>query len=86
MNLRLPNVAWHGKGWTIPGQLKKLFEEAGEVAEAVALGDPVNTVREGLDTIQSTMTLIDMTVAEYNIDLNRLIVEHGEKLTRKGYL
>lgn len=43
MRLELPEVDWRVmEGWTLPSQLKKLFEEAGEVAEAVAMEDPVN--------------------------------------------
>lgn len=70
----------------IPSQLKKIFEEAGEVAEAVALGDSVNTIREALDTMQTCCTLINMVVAEDKINLDRLVWEHNDKLVRKGYL
>lgn len=73
-------------GWTLPSQLKKLFEEAGEAAEAVALEDPVNTVRELLDTIQTCCTALDMVVGEWGLDLDRFLTEHEAKLRRKGYL
>ncbi len=85
MKINLPDIEIQPE-WTIPGQLKKLFEEAGEVAEAVALEDPVNTIREALDTMQTCATLIDMVKEEWTLDLNRLIKEHHEKLERKGYL
>jgi len=86
MKINLPEVDWQSHNWTIPGQIKKILEEAGEVAEAVALEDPVNTVREALDTMQTCATLISMVAAEYKIMLPRLIIEHQEKLERKGYL
>lgn len=86
INLNLPEVDWESNNWTIPGQLKKIFEEAGEVAEAVAQADPVNTIRESLDTIQTCLTLISMVQAEFNMPLERFIQEHNDKLQRKGYL
>lgn len=86
MNLKLPDVDWQSKNWTIPGQLKKIFEEAGEVAEAVAKDDPVNTVKEALDTIQTCLTMISMMQAEYKMDLNKFIRKHEAKLKSKGYL
>ena len=85
MKIDLPDIDIKPE-WTIPGQLKKLFEEAGEVAEAVAKEDPVNTIREALDTMQTCATLINMVQAEWNLDINRLLTEHHEKLERKGYL
>lgn len=87
MRLDLPEVDWRARpGWTLPSQLKKLFEEAGEVAEAVAMEDPVNAVRELLDTIQTCCTAIDMVQDEWNLDLDRFMIEHVDKLRRKGYL
>jgi NTP pyrophosphatase (non-canonical NTP hydrolase) len=86
MDINLPEVNWQSHNWTIPGQLKKLFEEAGEVAEAVALSDPVNTIREALDTMQTCATLISMVQADYNLALEKFVREHREKLGRKGYL
>ena len=85
MIINLPDIDIKPE-WTVPGQLKKLFEEAGKVAEAVALEDPVNTIREALDTMQTCATLINMVQAEWNLDINRLLTEHQEKLERKGYL
>jgi len=86
MNLNLPDVDWRSQKMTIPGQLKKMFEEAGEVAEAVATNDPVSTIKEALDTIQTCMTLIDMVKAEYLFSIDKFIEEHNAKLERKGYL
>ena len=85
MKINLPDIEIQ-PGWTIPGQLKKLFEEAGEVAEAVAMSDPVSTIREALDTMQTCATLINMVQAEYNLNLDRLILEHETKLFNKGYM
>lgn len=85
MKIDLPNVVIQ-ENWTIPGQIKKILEEAGEVAEAIAENDPVNTIREALDTMQTCATLINMVQAEWKMDLDRFLVEHTEKLERKGYL
>ena len=72
--------------WTIPSQVKKIGEEYGEVAEAVAMNDPVRTIKEALDTMQTCATLINMVQAEYNLNLDRLILEHETKLFNKGYM
>lgn len=85
MKIDLPNITIQ-EDWTIPGQIKKILEEAGEVAEAVAKEDPVNTIREALDTMQTCATLINMVQAEWNLVLDRFLTEHHEKLERKGYL
>lgn len=81
MKIDLPEVDWQSHNWTIPGQLKKIFEEAGEVAEAVALADPVNTIREALGA-----TLISMVQEEWGLPLEKFIQEHNNKLQCKGYL
>lgn len=83
---KLPKVNWQDKNWAIPGQIKKILEEAGEVAEAIAEEDPVNTIREALDTMQTCATLIDMVQAEWDMPIERFLEEHVEKLERKGYL
>jgi phosphoribosyl-ATP pyrophosphohydrolase len=83
----LPDVDWQSHGWTIPGQIKKVFEEAGEVAEAIAEQRPMEVVREALDTIQTCKTLISMVLArETRIDIDELLDSHRAKLTRKGYI
>lgn len=86
MQINLPDVNWQGKGWTIPGQVKKIGEEYSEVAEAVALQDPVNIIREALDTMQTCDTLISMVSAEYRMSLKRFEQEHVAKLRAKKYL
>jgi len=86
MKIDLPEVDWKAHGWSIPGQLKKIFEEAGEVAEAVVQADPVNTIREALDTMQTCKTLISMVLDECKMPINQLLLEHTEKLERKGYI
>ena len=87
MDLHLPDITIQEK-WTIPGQVKKIGEEYSEVAEAVALADPINAIREALDTAQTCCTLINMIIAEYDgrINFERLKREHIEKLRKKGYL
>ncbi len=85
MKIDLPDITIQ-PDWTIPGQIKKVLEEAGEVAEAIAEADPVNTIREALDTMQTCATLINMVQAEWNLPIDRFLREHAEKLERKGYL
>lgn len=85
MQIKLPDIVIQDT-WTIPGQIKKILEEAGEVAEAIAENDPVNTVREALDVMQTCVTLIHLVELEWGIGINKFLTEHGEKLERKGYL
>ena len=85
MKINLPDIEIQ-PGWTIPGQIKKILEEAGEVAEAIAEEDPVSTIREALDTMQTCATLINMVQAEWNLPIDLFLREHAEKLERKGYL
>lgn len=86
MNINLPDVNWQGHKWTIPGQVKKNGEEYSEVAEAVALDNPIETIREALDVMQTCDTLISMVSAEYHLSLKRFEREHVDKLRAKGYL
>jgi NTP pyrophosphatase (non-canonical NTP hydrolase) len=85
MKIDLPNITIQDD-WTIPGQIKKMLEEAGEVAEAVARDEPIETIREALDTMQTCATLINMVLDDWNIKLDKFLIEHREKLERKGYL
>lgn len=85
MRINLPDIRIQ-PDWTIPSQIKKIGEEFGEVAEAVALNDPVNTIREALDTMQTCATLINMVQVKWNVDLDSFLQEHKIKLERKGYL
>lgn len=85
MKINLPDIKIQ-PDWTIPSQVKKIGEEFGEVAEAVALNDPVNTIREALDTMQTCATLINMVQVKWNVDLDSFLQEHKIKLERKGYL
>jgi phosphoribosyl-ATP pyrophosphohydrolase len=82
----LPDINWKSYDWTIPGQVKKIGEEYSEVAEAVAMQDPDNIIREALDTMQTCWTLISMVKSEYDINIIDYLAEHGKKLERKGYL
>jgi NTP pyrophosphatase (non-canonical NTP hydrolase) len=85
MKINLPNIVIQ-PDWTIPSQVKKIGEEYGEVAEAVAMNDPVGTIREALDTMQTCATLINMVLAEWEVPLDRFMREHEEKLAKKGYM
>lgn len=82
--LNLPRLDY--KDWTAAQQLRKIGEEFGEVAEAVAQDNPVRIVKESLDAIQTLDTLITIVVKEYNLDLVKFYKEHREKLRVKGYL
>lgn len=85
MQINLPDIDIKPE-WTIPGQVKKIGEEYSEVAEAVALGDPIATIREALDVMQTCATLINMVVKTDNMPLKRFEAEHLFKLRQKGYL
>jgi NTP pyrophosphatase (non-canonical NTP hydrolase) len=86
VKINLPEVDWQRHEWTIPGQIKKVLEEAGEVAEAIANQDDINIIKEALDTAQTCFTLISMVQARSQINLDRLMWEHTWKLNQKGYL
>lgn len=92
MDLILPDVAWEWHAWTLPKQLRKLNEETGEVAEAVAMGDLPNAIRETLDFIQVGHTMLAMVQKQWLEEfgcacpIDKFIVEHVDKLHRKGYL
>ena len=81
-----PDVDWQSHKWTSAGQVKKILEEASEVAEAIGEDDPVNTIREALDTMQTCATLINMVLVEWEIPLEWFLWEHEEKLIKKGYM
>ena len=85
MKINLPDIEIQ-PDWTIPSQVKKIGEEYGEVAEAVALDDPVRTIKEALDVMQTCATLINMVLAEWKVPLDRFLWEHEEKLAKKGYM
>lgn len=92
MELFLPDVNWQSQKWTSAGQVKKILEEASEVAEALATGDLVNAMRETLDTIQTGFTMLNILQAEWQEEygspcpIGRFLTEHEAKLKRKGYL
>ena len=91
MKIYLPEVDWQRHEWTIPSQIAKIMEEAGEVAEAIANKDDINTIKEELDTAQTCFTLIDM-VLQKQPELHRnwlwknILKHHKAKLRTKGYL
>ena len=85
MRINLPDIVIQ-PGWTIPGQVKKIGEEYSEVAEAVALSNPVATIREALDVMQTCATLINMVLLDWEMPLDRFLWEHEEKLFDKGYM
>jgi len=86
MNITLPEIDWRSQNWTSAQQLRKVAEEMGEVAQAVAENNPIQVIRESLDAMQTFSTLIHIVAAEYNICINKLLKEHVEKLIQKGYM
>lgn len=86
MTITLPEIDWRSQNWTPAQQLRKVAEEMGEVAEAVAENNPIQVIRESLDAMQTYSTLIHIVAAEYDICIDKLIQEHTEKLIRKGYI
>lgn len=85
MDIKLPTLTIQ-PDWTDKSQLEKIKEEFAEVCEAVANNDPINTVREALDLAQTAKTLIEITAAEYRLNIDKFLREHSEKLVRKGYM
>jgi NTP pyrophosphatase (non-canonical NTP hydrolase) len=82
----LPDVAWQSfPDWTIASQVKKIHEEAGEVAEAIINGDWVAAGQEALDTIQTCKTLLSM-LSDKGLEVEDLLEDHADKLVRKGYV
>src|SRR5690554_2133641 len=86
MTITLPEIDWRSQNWTPAQQLRKVAEEMGEVAEAVAENNPIQVIRESLDAKQTYSTLIHIVAAEYDICIDKLLKEHVEKLIRKGYM
>ncbi len=86
MNITLPEIDWRSQNWTPAQQLRKVAEEMGEVAQAVAENNPIQVIRESLDAMQTYSTLIHIIAAEYAISIDKLIQEHTEKLIQKGYM
>lgn len=86
MTITLPKIDWRSQNWTPAQQLRKVAEEMGEVAEAVAENNPIQVIRESLDAMQTYSTLIHIVAAEYDICIDKLLKEHVEKLIRKGYM
>jgi NTP pyrophosphatase (non-canonical NTP hydrolase) len=86
MNITLPEIDWRSQNWTSAQQLRKVAEEMGEVAQAVAENNPIQVIRESLDAMQTYSTLVHIVAEEYRINLSKLVTEHREKLIRKGYM
>lgn len=87
MNIILPEIDWRSQNWTPANQLRKIAEEYGEVAEAVAQNNPIQVIRESLDAMQTYNTLIHIVAADYGINnIDKLLKEHSEKLIRRGYM
>ena len=84
--INLPVVKHKELGLTAAYQLRKIAEEYGEVAEAVAQENPVQVIRESLDSMQTFWTLINIIADDYGINIDKLYKEHCDKLERKGYL
>lgn len=85
MNIDFPDLDYESKMWTDQQQLNKISEEFQEVVEAVAEQKPVQIIRESLDLMQTCVTLINMQLDTYGMKLDKFLVEHKDKLIRKGY-
>lgn len=85
MDIKLPDITIQ-PGWTAESQLTKINEEYLEVVEAIGNNDPINVVREALDLMQTANTLIEIQRREYHLNINKFMVEHFDKLRRKGYM
>lgn len=89
---RQVQVDWKKHNWTSSQQVRKIFEEASEVAEALVKGDLVNAIRETLDTKQTCDTMLAILAFQWEQEydspcpLKKFEQEHIEKLQRKGYL
>lgn len=85
MDIRLPDLTIQ-PDWTAESQLVKITEEFEEVKEAIGNQDPINVVREALDVMQTCNTLIEIQRREYHLNINKFMVEHFNKLRKKGYM
>jgi len=85
MDIKLPTLTIQ-PDWTAESQLTKINEEYLEVVEAIGNNDPINVVREALDLMQTANTLIEIQRREYHLNINKFMVEHFDKLRRKGYM
>ncbi len=87
MDIKLPDLTIQ-PGWTAESQIVKCQEELDEIREAVVNHDDVNAIRETLDLIQTGHTLLKIIDNSYDgkINMTRFLLEHRNKLIRKGYM
>ncbi|MCR4397664.1 MAG: MazG-like family protein [Firmicutes bacterium] len=84
---------------TLESTALKLMEEAGELAAAIirfrGLDQPKRDLdhqsahvllRELLDVAQTAVTMMFVLEEHYDVDVERALGEHVDKLIRKGYL
>ncbi|MGI6678057.1 MAG: MazG-like family protein [Dehalobacterium sp.] len=85
---------------TMESTALKLMEETGELAQAIGKFRGLNgeeiTVDEGdvikmitdelLDVAQTAVSMMFVIEEKYQVDINRVVEEHIEKLIRKGYI
>lgn len=78
----------------------KLMEEAGELSEAIGKFRGMNgerielgrtevierVARELLDVAQTAITMMYVLEEQYDVDLDKALGDHIDKLLRKGYL
>lgn len=85
---------------TMESTALKLMEEAGELAQAIGKfrglnGEPVKQkedevmeyiTRELLDVAQTAVSMMFVLEEQYQVDIEKALTQHIEKLQRKGYL
>lgn len=85
---------------TMESTALKLMEEAGELAQAIGKfrglnGEPVkqkehevieHITRELLDVAQTAVSMMFVLEEQYQVDIDRALTQHIEKLRNKGYL
>jgi len=85
---------------TMESTALKLMEEAGELAQAIGKFRGLNgevtkkedeqvvrmIVQELLDVAQTAVSMMFVLEEQYQVDIERAVERHLEKLVRKGYL
>ncbi len=85
---------------TMESTALKLMEEAGELAQAIGKfrglnGEPVkqqeyevieHITKELLDVAQTAVSMMFVLEEQYQVDIEKALTQHIEKLRNKGYL
>lgn len=85
---------------TMESTALKLMEEAGELAQAIGKfrglnGEPLRheeaqvmdcITKELLDVAQTAVSMMFVLEEQYQVDIEKALIQHIEKLRQKGYL